>query len=336
MGKAAYNLVAALGHVLLFSWQCVMLIYRLGRIVFGLEKRDKERVLQAERQLILREASVINASTGFGDLEGATIFSFRVVDSAKVDLGTLKFWYCTQSKSYYRDFTFLNKDVSRALGVRNIPMSPQKVSKGDAVTALREESMRELEKLLQQRFSALAAGSNVQPTSNAVLPAPAFPQQRYASPANAPRQAYQPVQDVNPKPATAQRQFMARQATPAPVRPAAPAARSEGAKVVSVDEGVYLNSGLAKRVIRKNKPGGSEQVEIEQFYLDIRLTSAEPRGAVRRIWGADLERAIQDSQAQRDSLIRVAYHGRVLVKNDSGDGESYKNLYEITCIGGRR
>ncbi len=333
MNKAAYNLVAALGHVLLFSWQCVRLIYQLGRIVFGLEKRDKQRQLQAERQLILCEASATNASTCFGDLEGATIFSFRVVDSTQMDLGTLKFWYCSQSKSYYRDFTFLNKDVSKALGVRNIPLNPQKMTKGDAVTALREESMRELEKILHQRFSALALSPTTLPTANVVLPPPAFPQQRYAQ---TPRTATQPVQDVNPKPAAAQRQPMAKPASFAPQRAAAAAARSEGAKVVSVDEGVYLNSGLAKRVVRKNKPGGSEQVEIEQFYLDIRLTSAEPRGAVRRIWGADLERAIQESQAQRDSLIRVAYHGRVQVKSDTGSGEAYKNLYEITCIGGRR
>lgn len=337
MSKAAYNLVLALGHVLLFSWQCVMLIFRLGRIVFGYEKREKDRQLQAERQLILREATPSNASTCFGDLEGATIFSFRVVDKARMDLGTLKFWYCPQTKSYYRDFTFLNKDVSKALGLRNIPLTPQKVSKGDAVTALREESMRELEKLLVQRFSALAARPLAPPpTATAMLPPPAFTQQRFAPTPNASRQFNQPVQDVSPKPAAAPRQPMATQAPQPPARATASAARSEGAKVLSVDEGVYLFSGLAKRVIRNTKPGGAEHVEIEQFCLDIRLTTAEARGAVRRIWGADLERAIQDSQAKHDSLIRVEYHGRVQVKNDSGNGTSYKNLYEITCIGARR
>jgi hypothetical protein len=52
---------------------------------------------------------------------------------------------------------------------------------------------------------------------------------------------------------------------------------------------------------------------------------------VKRIWGADLERALGESRALLGEKVDVCHHGSMPMPN-AGGGSSYKNSYSMKVL----
>lgn len=328
MRNAAHNLLLALRHLSLFTWDFGSLVFRLLRLVTGVEYRKAAREAEAEKKLVLCPARTQPGSTDFTGYEPMTISTYRVCDTQRNSLGTMKFWYSQNEGVYYRDFTFVNPQMVRRLGLRNLPLQPVKLSKGDAMAALKEDTLREIESLLMARVNRPHGVATFveDPATEQPPQAKAYAAQESKRRSPAP----EPVQDAAIKTPTESVQHEPRSQS------AATASRATGAKVHSQYEGVFLASGIGRRSIKNNSTKGPEYIDVEQFYIDIRLIATEAKGAVHRVWGADLERALSASQAQPDDLIRVLHKGRTEVVNMDDGVKGFKNLYEVVRIGGKR
>ncbi|MGH7428303.1 MAG: hypothetical protein ACREJ4_08090 [Candidatus Methylomirabilaceae bacterium] len=307
------SFAASFGHAILLSGQ---FIYELLAWVTGAERRQQRRADEAERQLVHKQATPVVASSDFSGYEPATIFSFRVTDRGGVTVGMLKFWFNQETRVFCRDFTFANRVVLDAFGARNIPLHPVKLVRGDTVAALREASLRDIERILQKRLASECGDFKpVVVAPVAALPAPA------------------PAGDAPP----ALAQAPAALATAEPKDERRPAetptsVRSKGARIRSQDEGILLGYGFGTRTLRDDGLGR----EIQQFYVDLRLTGGDAHGVVKRIWGADLERALEEGHVRRDMLVNVAFLGRTKVDGGPEEKPAFKNLYQVTQIGGRK
>lgn len=330
MRNPAHNLFEALRYLTLFTWDFGSLVFRILKFMSGVEHRKAQREADAEKKLVLCTANPKPASTDFSAYEPMTIFTHRVCDAQRIPLGTMKFWYCSTEGIYYRDFTFLDVKVSRRLGLRNVPLKPVKLTKGDAQAALREDSLREIETILAARINQpqkVASYVEQVVSRKETNHSPSFGGENSHEGAKP-----HAVSDAEIKPVAPVHQPRAPERT----QQSSSNVRSTGARVLSQYEGVFLAAGIGKRSIKNSSLKGPEYIDVDQFYVDIRLIASEARGAVHRVWGADLERALQASGAQADDLICVLHKGRTAVVNTDGGSNGFKNLYEVARIGGKR
>lgn len=305
------NAVISLGQAALCSAQ---LMWRALAWLTGAEGRRRRQEAEAERRLVLKGAQPVAASTDFSQLRPSTIYAFGVTDRHAVLVGTLKLWFKPQSRVFCRDFTFSNETVRDAFGARNLPLKPVRLAPGDTVAALREASLQEVERVLKKRLMA-GAGDVLPEAAKGAQAPPAVAAQPAAKAA---AQASMPSNSGFGDESSAARSLAAK--------------RAHGARIHSLDEGVLLAHGVASRTLGQ----GEAKRAIQQFYVDLRLTNGETVGVVKRIWGADLERALEEGQIKQDMLVSVAFLGRTRVDGGEDGTPSFKNLYQVTQIGGRK
>ena len=150
-----------------------------------------------------------------------------------------------------------------------------------------------------------------------------------------------PVQQARPEPLLAQIQqvqtqqtamqpepgrFVAESAAP-PVK-AAQFRRAEPrpdikAKAEEYTAGILQSVGIQERTTGDRK--------FKQYCFDILITDGESRGMVKRVWGADLERALGESRALLGNKVEVCHHGSMPMPNASGVS-SYKNSYSMKLL----
>lgn len=306
------NAVISLGQAVLHS---ALLVWRVLAWLTGAEGRRRRLEAEAERRLVLRGAEPFAASTDFSQLRPSTIYAFGVTDRRGVHVGTLKLWFKAQSRVFCRDFTFSNETVRDAFGARNLPLKPVRPAPGDTVAALREASLQEVERVLKKRL--MAAAGDVPPEAAKAAAAPAAVA------------AHSVAKAVAPEAGSLKSGVAAAQST-APASPAEMRARS--VRIRSQDEGVLSGYGVAARTLGQ----GEAKREIKQFFVDLQLTGGENPGVLKRIWGADLERALEEGRIKQDMLVNVAFLGKTRVDGGEDGKPSFKNLYQVTQIGGRK
>jgi hypothetical protein len=93
------------------------------------------------------------------------------------------------------------------------------------------------------------------------------------------------------------------------------------AEVVNRWQGVLVKSGTFERTLSGDT--------FSQFAVDVVLDNA---GVTHRIWGADLQRALQESKANHGDLVEVVHHGKSTDWNDGDGGGRRPNHYSVRVI----
>jgi hypothetical protein len=278
---------------------------RLLLEVSGVTERRRAREQALEAQLVLRRGEARPAGTDFSMLKGSTIFPSAVTDATGIPVGTLKIWYDADTRIAKREFTALHAGLVSALGNRRLPLEPKQLpSAADSLATLREVTLREVESILQRK---LRKGTGAPPVSSPAADTQARPAAAPAVPAGRPHAAV------------------------------SGAVRSKAAHIHQTDEGYLEGAGLADRTLQDREDPERGVQTIQQFYVDIVLTTGDNPGRVKRIWGADLERAIAAVEAFKGDHVRVKHLGRERAHGGAGDKRGvYKNVYEIEILGGRK
>lgn len=302
--------------VVTFVGNCVLLATRLivafCRWGCGASKREQLREMAEVRSLVLREARPASASTDFSAYQQSLIFVYRITDRRGADLGSLKFWFNPQTRVFRRDLTFTNSVLAKVFGHSNVPLPPASLARGDTVAALRESTLQELERILQKREREKRLLRPItEPPVVPALPAPT-PQRQV------------PLDAVG---TPAQRQMPSGHAVEVKQ------AREQTAKVLSSDEGRLLGYGVAPRTLNNRDPKGPPTKRVDQFFVDLLPVAGAQAGAVKRKWGADLERALQEAKIELNTLVKVEHLCRVRVEARDDQDESWKNIYRVSRIG---
>jgi hypothetical protein len=70
------------------------------------------------------------------------------------------------------------------------------------------------------------------------------------------------------------------------------------------------------------------------FFVDLEISSLN--GAIQRLWGNDLSRALMESNAQPGDMLEIKHYGKVPVKVYDETGQEIKtgrkNLYNVTVL----
>lgn len=275
-------------------------LLRVVMKLLGVEARRREREAAAEAALILRRATPLKSGVDTSQIRESLIFSYQVTDRSGVPLGTLKIWYDAETRVARRELTLVHPGLEAALGSRRLPLEPRRLPTADSIPTLREVSLREVEEMLRRKFGG-DLGARVQSAADAPTPA-ALP------PAAAKERAAPPK-----------------------------AVRARAAQVQQVDEGILQNYGWDTRTIPNNEDPEGGVRTIEHFFVDVELTNSDNPGQIKRVWGADLERAIKAAAPREGDSIRIKHLGRMPVSGRDGDKRRvYKNCYDIELIGAKR
>lgn len=279
-------------------------LLRLVLRLCGVEARRREREVALEAALVLRRATIGLQGVDTSQMRESQIFPFLVTDRSGVPIGTLKIWYDPHTRVAKRELTIVNKALSDALASPRLPLEPRRLQSVDSMATLREVSLREVEEILGRKFGAPVAGRTGPPPA-AERPMPAAP----SLPAAAPRERTVPARAV----------------------------RSKAAYVQQVDEGAVQDWGLDQRTIPdSDNPNGGMRT-IEHYFVDVQLTNGDNPGRIKRVWGADLERAIAAAKPQRGDHIRISHLGRQQIPGTEDDKRKrYMNMYDIELMMGAK
>lgn len=290
--------------------------------------RDKKRVLETARP--------VKAYTDFSGYKEASIETRTVQDSRGRILAQVKLWIYLGERKCYREVTFLNHLLLASVGINRLSLAPLGVGKSDTPAAMLEITVRELECWLRNRTpgtqfgheAARNAAAKPQPLRVvSVIPDEAPPAPVLKKPVVVPQ--HQPTQV--PSQATEQRaapqlpqaafqrdpQMQSGQFQQAAPRP------DIKAKAEEYTVGLLQSVGMQERT--------TNQRNFKQYCFDILLTDGDSRGMIKRLWGADLERALGESKALLGQTVEVCHHGSIPMPNSSG-GSSYKNSYSMRVL----
>lgn len=283
-----------------------------------------------DKKLVLAIAKPTWAYTDFSAYKEASIESRTILDSRGRVLAQVKLWIYLGEQKCYREVMFINHLLLASVGINRLPLIPLGVGKSDSPAALLEVTVRELETWLRNRTpgtqfgieAARSAAGKPQPL-RVVSVSPVV-----AEPAPA---AHKPLEPAAAAPVVAREQKVAVQKPSSEGQKAQPSQgdqfrRAEPhpeikAKVEEFTVGILQSLGMQERTIGNRSP-------FKQYCLDILLTDGESRGMVKRLWGADLERALEESHAVLGNRVEVRHHGSMPTAN-AGGGTSYKNSYSI-------
>lgn len=283
-------------------------ISALGNIFLGSVTEWAEQ--RRERKLILAIANPTKASTDFSNYKESSIESRTIVDSRGRVLAQVKLWIYLDTRQCFREFTFLNTLLRTSVGLNRLSFNPLHVGVGDTPAALIEVSVRELEAWLKNRTVGTQFGVE------SVRAAVATPFSLKVASLPAPIAQVVPI--VGSAPATA--------AAPAPsaLPVVSPPARQEiKAKVEEFSRGILEGFGIQNRITGDRS--------FDQYCVDITLTEGDSRGMIKRLWGADLQRVVEESRANVGHRVEIQHHGSMPVANRSG-GSSYKNNYSLQVL----
>lgn len=250
----------------------------------------------------------------FEELEPLGITTAHVTDGQGTYLGVLKLWYCPSKRTCWREFTVAHSRLHGYLGAARLPLAPVKVANGDAIALVREYALREVEGILQRKL---------------------LPEQlQSTAPAKAPLLGSAPPADpVAVAPRSDALHGPRRGATQQSVK-AASAVPSAQPRVQQRDEGIFLKAGKDDRTLPDDQHPGREKV-VRMWFIDLELTNGDNPGQIKRIWGADLERWINQIDPQRGEHLRVEHLGRVKVgpEPEQGRRAARMNLYRVERTG---
>lgn len=291
-----------------------------------------------DKKLVLAVAKPVLASTDFSGYKEASIETRTIKDSRGRILAQVKLWIYLGERKCYREVTFLNHLLMASVGINRLPFQPLEFAKADTPAAVLEVTVRELETWLRNRTPGTQFG--IEAARNAAAKPPPLrvvgvapvedspsPVARSAPKAPAPDSpvpaAIPAASPAVPPMAVAPREN-AKQGTPA----TSEFQRAEPRPDIKAkaEEFVY---GLLQSVGMQERTTGARK--FKQYCVDILLTEGDSRGMVKRLWGADLERALSESRARLGATVEVCHHGSMPIANAKG-GSSYKNSYSMRVI----
>ena len=195
-----------------------------------------------------------------------------------------------------------NQRIEAAFGAKTFPLEPRAWSDDAQLEAIEQELVDEAERILKRRCDSQRVQTATTKASGAVKAKPSAPTEAPAAAVVAPRPAAV-------KPPRAPQPPLAVSGRPGTLPPKPVAARQLApAKVVNRSQGVLVDWGTFERTLNGDT--------FHQFAVDVVLDNA---GVTNRIWGADLQRALQEAQANRGDIVEVAHHGKSADWSD-GDG----------------
>lgn len=252
--------------------------------------------------------------------EPLIIATYRVTDMSGVDLGVLKLWFCQVSRICWREFAVGNRRLQGYLGSARVPLVPVRLKGGDSLPLVREPSLREVEALLKQK---LEAGQLQTPGTK---PQQGVPEKLNPVVAKPPNAAVVTAAVLPPM------VEMPSGTPPDPDRPSrgAPVAARTRARVLQVDEGFFVGSGTDRRTVPDDDSPGNMK-EVPSWYLDLELSNGENPGQVKRIWGADMERWVNQVQPRKGEHLKVEHLGRCRMGGAEQEGRRPRtmNLYRV-------
>lgn len=295
-----------------------------------------------DKKLVLATAKPVVGSTDFSNYKEATIETREIQDSKGRILGRMKLWIYPHEKKCFREVTFISQLLMASVGMNRLSFPPLDFGKGDTPLSLFEITTRDFETWLRHRTpgtqfgieSARNAAAKPQPVRVvSVMP---------EEPPPVAAQQFQPkLEPVSSVPPVARFQAAPQMRSPAPGAVSqfanAPAHQSDQVKQFQRAEprpeikakAEEYTIGLLQSVGMQDRTTGNRQ--FKQYCFDILLTDGEQRGMVKRIWGADLERALGESRALLGNKVEVCHHGSIPMPNSSG-GSSYKNSYSMRVL----
>lgn len=281
-------------------------LLRLVLRLCGVEERRREREAALEAALVLRRASPRPVGPDTSRMRESAIFPYQITDKAGEAIGTLKIWYDAETRVAKRELTIVHPKLEAALASRRLPLEPRRLPTADSIDTLREVTLREVEEILRRKFGGAESGTRVEVAPAAVGEGAASQPRALPS---APRERPVPAKAV----------------------------RAKAAHVQQVDEGYVQSWGWDKRSIPDNDSPTGGMKTIEHYYVDVELTNGENPGGIKRVWGADLERAIAAAAPRHGDRIRISHLGRQAMAGADGEKRrNYKNVYEIELMGAKR
>lgn len=296
------------------------------------------KLVQASRdkKLVLAMANPVLAFTDFSKYKEATIATREIQDSRGRVLGCMKLWIYPYELKCFREVSFINQLLMTSVGMNRVTFAPLGYGKGDTPAALFEVTAREFETWLRHltpgtQFgieSARHATSKPQVLKVVSVmpeeqPPPLTVRQVQPAPLHTPvhpKLVQPPAQQSEPgrfAPSRSDSPIQEGQFLRAEPRP------DIKAKAEEYTAGILQSVGMQERTIIDRK--------FKQYCFDILLTDGESRGMVKRIWGADLERALGESRALLGEKVDVCHHGSMPMPN-AGGGSSYKNSYSMKVL----
>lgn len=273
-----------------------------------------------ERKLILKTANPSRAYTDFSRYKESEITSRAVIDSRGRVLAQVKLWLYLDTRTVYREVTFLNPLLRASVGLSRVPFAPLQMGVGDTVATMMEVSVRDFESWLRKRTAGTqfgiegarhAASKPVEAKVVSTMPPVTTIAASQPAATAMPAQSAQPVTPPMAAPA----------AKPAaPVVPQPPRPRP---KVEEEVRGILVKFGMEQRSM------GDRQ--FDQFCVDLALTDKPDEGKPHRVWGTDLERGIVESRAKLGNKVAIQSHGSLPASNPTG-GRSQKNCFTILVL----
>ncbi|ABE47354.1 hypothetical protein [Polaromonas sp. JS666] len=274
-----------------------------------------------ERKLILRTASPSRAYTEFSGYKESEITSRAVIDSRGRVLAQVKLWLYLDTRTVYREVTFLNPLLRASVGLSRVPFAPIQMGVGDTPATMMEVSVRDFESWLRKRtagtqFGIECARNAAAKPADARVVSTMPPVASVAAPqAASVVKATPPAQPVKPP-----------VAAPA-VKPAAPVAPKSPRPRAKVEEevcGIVVKFGVEPRTI-------GTRPSFDQYCVDLELIDKPNEGKLHRVWGTDLERGIVESRAKIGDKVAIQSHGSLPTSNPTG-GRSQKNCFTILVL----
>lgn len=286
-----------------------------------------------DKKLVLAVANPSKAYTDFSGYKEASIESRAIQDSRGRVLAQVKLWTYLGEQKCFREVTFLNKLLLASVGINRLPLFPLDIGKSDTPAALLEVTVRELESWLRNRTpgtqfgieSARSAAGKPQTLGVVSVPADVLTPPVVTKPVEAapvPKTVPEFKQGSVPAPYQYHEANNFASDQDSQFQRAKPRPEIQ-AKVEQHTSGILQSVGMQERTTGSRK--------FPQYCLDILLTDGESRGMVKRLWGADLERALSESKSKLGDRVEVCHHGSMPMANSAG-GSSYKNSYSMKVI----
>jgi hypothetical protein len=302
----------------------------IGKFLFSPITRIVEE--KREQKLILAVAKPSWAYTNFAGYKESSIESRTIHDSRGRVLAQVKLWIYLGERKCYREVMFLNHLLLTSVGINRLPFLPLEVGQSDTPAALLEVTVREFESWLRSRTAGtqfgIEAARNAATKQQPLRVVSVLPVE-----AQQPQQQQQPVRNQEPLP----------RVTPMPQKPpVVPPSQEISSPPANQDQfqraeprpdikpkteeftvGILQSVGMQDRTTATRK--------YKHYCIDITLTDGDSRGMIKRLWGADLERALTESHALLGNRVEVCHHGSMPITNANGSS-SYKNSYSMKVL----
>lgn len=229
-------------------------------------------------------------------------------------IGYMLVWAYRSQGVVHAEVKLDNRRIEAVFGAKAFPLEPRSWSEDVPLEAIETELVDEAERVLvrrcQSRRSQAAPAKPVVAAKPQAQRAPAAPAEAVAK---APAEMVKPSQPSSAQGTIVGPRTALRSKTP-PVR------QTARAEVVDRSQGVLVNADTFERTLGDDT--------FRQFAVDVVLDA----GVTKRIWGADLQRALQESKANLGDLVEVAYHGKTANWNDEDGGSRRTNHYSVRVI----